>query len=49
MAKINYSGYRFPAEIIQQAIWLYLRFTAVGARDGVAGDRIPGGVCPFNL
>jgi len=27
MAKINYSGYRFPPEITQQAIWLYLRFT----------------------
>ena len=27
MQKINYKGYRFPAEIIQQAIWLYLRFT----------------------
>ena len=27
MAKMNYSGYRFPAEIIQQAIWLYLRFS----------------------
>ena len=27
MTKINYSGYRFPPEIIQQAIWLYLRFT----------------------
>src|SRR5674536_139771 len=27
MVKINYSGYRFPPEIIQQAIWLYLRFT----------------------
>jgi putative transposase len=27
MAKINYSGYRFLPEIIQQAIWLYLRFT----------------------
>jgi putative transposase len=25
--KISYKGYRFPAEIIQQAIWLYLRFT----------------------
>ena len=25
MVKINYSGYRFPPEIIQQAIWLYLR------------------------
>jgi transposase-like protein len=27
MSKISYAGYRFPAEIIQQAIWLYLRFT----------------------
>ncbi len=27
MDKISYSGYRFPAEIIRQAIWLYLRFT----------------------
>ena len=27
MKKISYKGYRFPAEIIQQAIWLYLRFT----------------------
>src|SRR5450755_4265635 len=27
MKKINYSGYRFPPEIVQQAIWLYLRFT----------------------
>ena len=27
MIKISYSGYRFPPEIIQQAIWLYLRFT----------------------
>jgi hypothetical protein len=27
MAKINYSGYRFPPMIIQQAIWLYARFT----------------------
>src|SRR5271165_3991767 len=27
MTKISYSGYRFPAEIIHQAIWLYLRFT----------------------
>ena len=26
-AKISYSGYRFPPEIIQQAIWLYVRFT----------------------
>jgi hypothetical protein len=27
MRKISYKGYRFPAEIIQQAIWHYLRFT----------------------
>src|SRR5277367_3058158 len=27
MTDISYSGYRFPPEIIQQAIWLYVRFT----------------------
>ena len=27
MNKFSYNGYRFPPEIIQQAIWLYLRFT----------------------
>jgi hypothetical protein len=27
MKKISYNGYRFPPEIIQQTIWLYLRFT----------------------
>jgi len=27
MKKINSSGYRFPPEIIHQAIWLYFRFT----------------------
>jgi putative transposase len=27
MNRISYSGYRFPPTIIQQAIWLYLRFT----------------------
>jgi putative transposase len=27
MKKISYRGYRFPHEIINQAIWLYLRFT----------------------
>jgi len=26
MTKINYAGYRFPPEIIRQAIWLYFRF-----------------------
>src|ERR1700747_1283645 len=27
MKKISYRRHRFPPEIIQQAIWLYLRFT----------------------
>jgi len=27
MNKISYAGYRFPPEIIHQAIWLYFRFT----------------------
>ena len=27
MRKISYAGYRFSPEIIQQSIWLYLRFT----------------------
>ncbi len=27
MTKINYAGYRFPLEIIRQAIWPYLRLT----------------------
>ena len=27
MRPLMYSGYRFPPEIIQHAIWLYLRFT----------------------
>ena len=27
MTKISYAGYRVPPEIIQQAIWLYVRFT----------------------
>jgi hypothetical protein len=27
MKKTSYRGYRFPPEIKQQAIWLYLRFT----------------------
>ena len=27
MTKISYAGYRHPPEIIQQAIWLYLRFS----------------------
>ena len=27
MTSLSYRGYRFPAPIIQHAIWLYLRFT----------------------
>jgi transposase-like protein len=27
MSKIGYAGYRFPPVIIQQAVWLYARFT----------------------
>src|SRR6266576_1886416 len=27
MRPLPYAGYRFPPEIIQHAIWLYLRFT----------------------
>src|SRR6266496_3202947 len=27
MRPLSYAGYRFPPDIIQQSIWLYLRFT----------------------
>ena len=27
MLLLSYSGYRFPRDIIQRAVWLYLRFT----------------------
>jgi len=27
MSQISYSGYRFPPDVIQRAVWLYLRFT----------------------
>ena len=27
MIPLSYSGYRFPADIIQRAVWMYLRFT----------------------
>ena len=33
MNKISYSGYRFSPDIIQQAIWLYLRFTLSSMSD----------------
>jgi transposase-like protein len=36
MIEISYSGYRFPPEIIQQAIWLYVRFTL---RRPASGNR----------
>ena len=26
LARLRYTGYRFPAEIISHAIWLYFRF-----------------------
>jgi transposase-like protein len=37
-ARARYSGYRFPAEIISHAVWLYFRFP-LGLRmvGGVAG------------
>ena len=38
MKKISYRGYRFPPEIIQQTIWLYLRFT-LSYRDVVGKSR----------
>src|SRR3974390_31490 len=27
MSQISYRGYRFPPDVIQRAVWLYLRFT----------------------
>jgi hypothetical protein len=27
MPLLSYSGYRFPGDIIQRAVWMYLRFT----------------------
>jgi hypothetical protein len=36
MTKISYSGYHFPPEIIQQAIWLYVRFTFRDVEDLLA-------------
>ena len=27
MTPLSYSGYRFPRDIIQRAVWMYLRFT----------------------
>ena len=42
MNKISYSGYRFPPEIIQQAIWFYLRFTLRRRRRFIGGTRSGG-------
>jgi hypothetical protein len=39
MIKISYSGYRFPPEIIQHAIWLYIRFTLSGERGNYNTQR----------
>ena len=46
MTKISYAGYRFPPVIIQQAVWLYARFTLsfrdvedlLAERDRTAGN-----------
>jgi len=27
MTPLGYSGYRFPSDVIQRAVWMYLRFT----------------------
>ncbi len=27
MTALSYFGYRFPRDIIQRAVWMYLRFT----------------------
>jgi hypothetical protein len=42
MTEISYSGYRFPPGIIQQAIWLYVRFTlrSTLANSYGVGERI---------
>jgi transposase-like protein len=40
MTKISYAGYRFPPVIIQQAIWLDLRFTfSFGDVEGLLAER----------
>jgi hypothetical protein len=40
MKRISYSGCRFTPEIIQQAIWLYLRFTlSLRAVDDLLAER----------
>ena len=39
MTEISYSGYRFPPEIIQQAIWLYVRFTLSFRDEDLLAER----------
>jgi hypothetical protein len=51
MKKISYRGYRFPPEIIQQTIWLYLRFTlsfrgTPYRTRGLWPPNLPGGTLP---
>jgi transposase-like protein len=36
-ARARYGGYRFPAEIIGHAVWLYFRFPS----DNKPGDKEP--------
>jgi len=33
MTPADYAGYRFPSDVIQRAVWVYLRFT-LSYRDG---------------
>jgi hypothetical protein len=42
MAPLCYRRHRFPPEIIQHAIWLYLRFTLtrLGQPDGISPSRM---------
>ena len=41
MRKISYAGYRFPPEVIHQAVWLYLRFTlSFRMRSGISTKSI---------
>jgi putative transposase len=46
MIKISYSGFRFPPEIVQHAIWLYIRFTP-SFRDGEGLSQKHGRKCGF--
>jgi putative transposase len=40
MNLLSYSGYRFPRDVIQRAVWMYLRFT-LSLRDveGLLAER----------